>query len=728
MTTIPVKELVEVDPSVLGVGGTALDATGLFLTTSTRIPIGTVPSFADPDSVASFFGAGSNEAAEAAVYFAGFTIANKLPAELLMAQYNQSAVAAYLRGGAFGLTLAQAQALSGSLTVIMDGYSHVISSISFSAQNSFSAMAAAIQAAFTDPTEASFTAAIGATLTASMGGHFGTCTSTGTTLTLGSVTDGYLSAGDFVSGTDSTNSLPAGCYIVKQLTGTPGGSAGATFQLSAAATPGNLTSCTVTGTSSIIDATAVTGLISIGDTITGTTVPSSTTVASQLTGTTGGIGTYQLSCAAQGIASEAMVAHSTVLNVTVDTDHAIAVGQTLVGSGVTGTPLITAQIAGTPGGVGTYSISGAQQEVASESMTAAATAPVVTYDSVSAAFVITSGITGTPSTAAFATGTLAASLNLTSATGAVLSQGAPAAVPATFMNALIQVTTDWVTFTTLFDPDNGSGNTVKLAFAAWKNTQNNRYGYVCWDTDITSTEAVPATGSLGYLLPQAGDSGTCLIYEPSNLHLASFICGAAAAIDFTETNGRITFAYKSQAGLVASVTNATVALNLAGNPQASDRGNGYNFYGAYGPASEPFIWFQRGFCTGPFSWFDSYINQIVMNRAFQSALLTLQQNSMSIPYTVSGDALIESALADPIATFLNFGAFAPGAISQSQITAVNNAAGANIAGSLQSQGYYLQVLPASSTSRAARTTPPCKFWYLDRGSVQAITLGSVALQ
>ena len=63
MTTIPVKELVEVDPSVLGVGGTALDATGLFLTTSTRIPIGTVPSFADPDSVASFFGAGSNEAA-----------------------------------------------------------------------------------------------------------------------------------------------------------------------------------------------------------------------------------------------------------------------------------------------------------------------------------------------------------------------------------------------------------------------------------------------------------------------------------------------------------------------------------------------------------------------------------------------------------------------------------------------------------------------------------------
>jgi hypothetical protein len=29
--------------------------------------------------------------------------------------------------------------------------------------------------------------------------------------------------------------------------------------------------------------------------------------------------------------------------------------------------------------------------------------------------------------------------------------------------------------------------------------------------------------------------------------------------------------------------------------------------------------------------------------------------------------------------------------------------------------------------RAARTSPPCTFWYIDRGSVQAITLASVAL-
>jgi hypothetical protein len=129
----------------------------------------------------------------------------------------------------------------------------------------------------------------------------------------------------------------------------------------------------------------------------------------------------------------------------------------------------------------------------------------------------------------------------------VLSQGAAAAVPATFMDALIVVNSNWVTFMTTFDPDE-TGNTVKQAFAAWKNAQNNRFAYVCWDSDVTPTKSLPATASLGYLLAQNGDSGTCLIYEATDLNLAAFVCGAAASIDFTQRNGRISFAYKEQAG------------------------------------------------------------------------------------------------------------------------------------------------------------------------------------
>ena len=648
MSSIPASQLVAIQPSVLGAGGSALDVIGLVLTHSTRPPIGSVLSFPDKASVSSYFGPGANETTIAGVYFGGFTGSNKLPGSILFAQYPAASVAAYLRGATFGLTVAQMQALSGSLTAVVDGYAHVISSINLASDNSFSAAAAAIQSAFTEPTEASFTAAIGAT---------GLGTGAGTTLTMASVS----------------------------------------------------------------------GLISVGDSVGGDVGVPAGTVITALGSGTGGAGTYITNNAITSSGAPLTIT-SNILNVTADTDHTIAAGQTLAGSGVAANTLITGQLSGTTGGIGKYSISGAPQEVASEAMTAVATTPLVTYDSVSASFVITSGVTGAPSTIAYATGTLAAPLKLTAATGAVLSQGAIAAVPGTFMDALVQVTTNWVTFMTAFDPDGGNGNTQKQAFAAWKNTQNNRYGYVCWDSDVTPTLSVPATGSLGYILTNNADSGTCLIYEASDLNLAAFICGAAASIDFTQTNGRITFAYKWQAGLTASVSNASVALNLGGNPQTSDRGNGYNFGGAYGSTNPGFTWFQRGFCTGPFAWFDSYINQIWLNNQFQFALLNLQNNAKSIPYNASGDSLIEAALADPIAAGLNFGAFAPGAISAAQIAEVNNAAGANVAPTLQTQGWYLQIKPAISTVRAARTSPPCTFWYLDRGSVQSITLASVALQ
>lgn len=652
MSTIPASLFSSVSPSVLAASGQAVDVIGLVLTTNPRVPTGTTMSFPDAQSVGSFFGLGSDEYAKAVIYFAGFEIADATPGAMLFAQYNEVDVAAYLRGGNAGaaLTLAQLQAMSGSLTAVVDGYSHVIASISFAADASFSAAAAAIQAAFTDPTESTFTGALGASFTA-----------------------------------------------------------------------------TGTGTQFVV--TSVTGIISVGDVVTGTGAPGGTTIAAFVSGTPGGAGTYTTNQATT-CASASCTTASTVLNVTVETGDDIQIGQTLAGAGIAGSPIITALITGT-GGEGTYRISGTAQHIASEAMTGVATAPTVTYDSTSGAFVITSGIAGTHSTSAFATGTLAVPLLLTSATGATLSQGADAAVPGTFMDALVAYNDNWVTFMTLFDPDDEGENTVKQAFAAWKNTKDDRFAYVCWDTDVSPTVTVPATGSLGYILTNNEDSGTCLIWAPdasTGAGYAAFVCGSAASIDFEEVNGRITFAFKNQAGLVATVSTSAVAVNLGGNPQVEgSRGNGYNYYGAVGAANTNFLWFQRGFVTGGFAWLDSYVNQVALNSALQVAGLTLQNNSKSIPYTVAGGDLIETAYADPIDRFLTFGAFGPGTISASQANAVNTAAGAQVADSLQTAGYYLQVLAASSGQRASRTSPPAKLWYLDRGSVQSLSLQSIAL-
>lgn len=642
MTTIPASQLVNVLPNVLSAGGNALVLNGLLLTTSTRVPVGQVLSFPnDGVSVAAYFGAGSNEAIEAGVYFAGFDGSSQKPATILFAQYPQAAVAAYLRGGPFNMTIAQMQALSGSLTVVLDGYAHVISSINLASYSSYSAAAAAIQAAFTNPTEATFTASLGATFTA-----------TG-------------------SGTNFTTS-------------------------------------------------SVTGVISPGDTITGTGVPANTTIVSQTSGTTGGAGVYVTSNPTTSVAAS-IIGTSNRLQVTVCATPSIAVGQTLVGAGVTGNPLIASQVSGTTGGVGVYTISGSPLQIASEGMTTAATAPVVTYDSVSGAFVVTSGITGLPSTAAYATGTLSTSLALTLATGAVLSQGAAAAVPGTFMSAITTITQNWASFMTMFDPDGGNGNTIKQAFAAWVNGQNDRYLYVAWDTDASPTTSNNATSSLGNILNASNSSGTCCVYEPSNQHLAAFVCGAIASIDFTATNGRTTMAYRSQTGLVAGVTSATVANNLIAN--------GYNFYGAYATAAQQFLFFQQGSVSGPFEWLDSYVNQIWLNNALQLSLVELLANSNSIPYNPAGYETIKAACRDPIDAAVNFGAIRAGVtLSSSQTSEVNTDAGTNIATTLENQGWYLQVLDAAPQVRQARTSPPMSLWYMDGESVQQMTLNSVLVQ
>lgn len=572
--TIPANTIVSVTPGVLAAGGTALNLTGLMLTTSSRPPIGQVLSFPTALAVSTYFGASSPEATEAAVYFSGYDGSSIKPGALLMAQYPQNAVSAYERGSSIASTpLTTLQGLSGTLTVTVDGFARTAGSLSLAAATSFSAAAGIIQNGLNafDPTIASFTASI---------------------------------AGN------------------------------------------NMT----------------------------------------VTGVTSGI---------------------------------VGPGETVTGSGVAANTIITQQISGAPGGTGVYLVS-VSQNINSEPMTGVATPVTVTYDSVSGALVITSGVTGAISTIGYASGGLASPLGLTQLTGAVLSQGAAAATPAAFMSGIILTTTNWGSFMTIFNPDVPGSAVNKLAFAQWTSQQDNEYCYVAWDTDVNPQINNQATSSFGNQLIQAGYSGTCAVWEPTNLHHAAFVCGAIASINFNQTNGRATLAFKNQSGLTPAVTDPTSAANL--------QANGYNYIGAYATATQSFNFFYPGSVSGPFKWLDSYVNQIWLNSSFQAALITLLTNMPSIPYNTAGYSAISTALATPIAAGLNFGAYRPGVtLSGAQIAAVNAAAGANIAPTLQAQGWYLQISPASPPARQARTTPPMNFWYMDGESVQQMQLASIDL-
>jgi hypothetical protein len=667
MTTIPASLFVAINPSVLPVGGAELDVIALVLTNSNRVPLGSVYSFSSAAAVSAFFGP---SATETRIAGGGTGL-----------------------GGGYFAGYINSDVLPGNILFAQWNASGVPGYL--------------------------WGGNVGAALTLTQ--------LQALSGSLNVVIDGVAHNAASINFSGATSFSNAASLIQTGINGSLPSSATSTTSTIAAST------FSVSGyiAGNIMYVTGVTsGVVVNGAAVTGTGVTANTVVTGQISGTTGGVGVYAVNNAmAAGSSATPITLSGTYGTLTVSgaVTGTWAVGQTvLAGTTLAGT--IITQLGTGVGGTGTYIVN-LTQTVASAALTGNGTPAVVAFDSVSGAFTITSGLFGTVSTAAFATGTLATSLLLTQATGAFLSQGAAPSTPSATLNTVIGITTNWVTYMNATDPDLGNGTLSKQAFAAWKNSNPNRYCYVCWDVDPNARNNPPQSTTLGQILLNNSDSGTCLISELSDLNQAAFVCGAAASIDFEETNGRITFAYKNQSGLVSDVTTQTAAVNLGGNPQTiGSFGNGYNYYGAVASATQNFQWFQRGTVTGPFKWLDSYINQIWWNNLLQTALLNFMSNSKSVPFNNAGASSIEQALQPSINQGVSFGAALPGLISTTQAAEVNTQAGANISNALQTQGYYLQVLQQSSTVRANRGPWQITFWYLDRGSVQSFSLTSVEVQ
>lgn len=404
----------------------------------------------------------------------------------------------------------------------------------------------------------------------------------------------------------------------------------------------------------------------------------------------------------------------TTMTVTAKADGSIAVGQVVSGTGITAGTKIVALGTGT-GGTGTYIVDKTQTATSTAIVGGALT---VSFDVISGGFLITGGTPDATNTLTVATEAGAApALKLSAATGAIVSQGANIATPAGAMAAITASTQNFVNFATIFKPSIDD----MVAFSAWANSKAGRFPYAMWDNDVVMTQADDSASALG-MIKAAQYAGTIPFYAPvSGAFYAAFVMGIVASIDFTRPNGRVNIALRSQAGLLPTVTDETIANQI--------EANGGNFYGSYATAADEFIVAYPGAITGPFLWVDSAVNEIWMINEFQLALMELLTQVTNIPYNTAGYALIEQALADPIAAAVSFGAIRAGVpLSSLQAAEVNNAAGVRISDTITQVGWYLQVAPASPEVRAARGSPPITFWYTDGQSVQRINMNSVEVQ
>ena len=151
----------------------------------------------------------------------------------------------------------------------------------------------------------------------------------GTTLTVVAVTSGTLAVGQWISGFDATSGISIGTQITAF--GSGAGGVG-TYTINNTQTVAGAT-FTGTGAGTTLTASGVTGTIAIGDVITGTGVPTGTTIVSQISGTPGGAGNYQTSLATTSAGA------SLVANISIT---AVPANQNLVAVGIAQEPAINA--------------------------------------------------------------------------------------------------------------------------------------------------------------------------------------------------------------------------------------------------------------------------------------------------------------------------------------------------------------------------------------------------
>jgi len=205
------------------------------------------------------------------------------------------------------------------------------------------------------PTLGTATAAAGSTVTA-------TLVNASTTLNVTAVTHGIISPGDAVTDSTTGANIPAGTVIVAQLTGTAGKVG--TYQMSQAATAGAVGDTVVTTSSNMLVTAVADGSLNEGDVFSGTDVPAGTSIVAQV-------------APFSGVASIVAGSLSTLVVTSVQpgTDL-LRTGVALPaipGLGIAAGTTISAQVSGTPGGVGSYTLSAAG--------TAGAGVPVTTNDS-----------------------------------------------------------------------------------------------------------------------------------------------------------------------------------------------------------------------------------------------------------------------------------------------------------------------------------------------------------
>lgn len=341
------------------------------------------------------------------------------------------------------------------------------------------------------------------------------------------------------------------------------------------------------------------------------------------------------------------------------------------------------------------------------------TGATVVFSSLTGGFIITSGTTGNASTINYlskaGSGTdLSVLLCLGAASSSILSQGSDALSGGAQMDAVTTQTRNFVTFTTVYEAE----EIEALSLAEWSSSQQVEYLYALW-SENEQLMSQSANNTIAEKIVFNNYGGTTAIF--GSAEYAVFIMAIAASIDWARNNGTINFAFKSQEGLAATVTDGTIADIL--------KKRGFNYYGRFATRAEEFIFLYDGQMFGNYGFIDTFINTIWFRNVIQTALMQGLKQTGRAPYTEGGYALIRAWITDPIERALRNGVIDAGLVmSEMQKAEVQQEAGMDISSDLFTKGYFLQVLDPGAQARVGRDSPIINLWYTYGGSINRLVV------
>ena len=158
----------------------------------------------------------------------------------------------------------------------------------------------------------------------------------------------------------------------------------------------------ISGETLTISAVASGGVVSVGDLVSHASILETATISGLGTGT-GGTGTYTLTYTGSTSSFTGSIS-GTTMTVTAITSGSIIVGQVITGTDVTASTVVSSQISGTAGGIGTYTVSISQTRT-SRALTGTYTLASTTLSILSTIMTVTAVASGTLSIGQFLTGT-----------------------------------------------------------------------------------------------------------------------------------------------------------------------------------------------------------------------------------------------------------------------------------------------------------------------------------